>query len=233
MAGMGVVRGAFDPAVEAAVRGSFLAVLHPEPLERLLADAVLVEMAPGSQVALAVPTRVGIMIEGLMRVYLAASTGRQLTLRYVHPPAAVGLASLVAPADAIVAEALSPVSLLRINGRTLMALAESEPAIGLALAHEAGDRLRESARELASYAFGSVKERLARHLLELAAESALGGLVVRASQQRLADAVGSVREVVGKMLAQLGADGLIGPTPAGIRLLDPTRLQVMARAAWA
>jgi CRP/FNR family transcriptional regulator len=75
--------------------------------------------------------------------------------------------------------------------------------------------------ELSGDVFGSVRQRVARHLLDLAdRREATASLVARASQQELADAVGSVREVVARVLGELRRQGLIEPGPGGIRLLD-------------
>ena len=54
--------------------------------------------------------------------------------------------------------------------------------------------------ELADTAFASVQQRVARHLLEIAAaqQESGGPLVARVSQQELADLAGSVREVVAR-----------------------------------
>ena len=49
--------------------------------------------------------------------------------------------------------------------------------------------------------------------------------VVAATQQDLANAIGSVREVVARAIEELRSDGLIERTKAGIRVLDPHRLE--------
>jgi len=74
-------------------------------------------------------------------------------------------------------------------------------------------------------AFWPVRRRLARHLLDLAANEQRGQmLLVRASHQELADHVGTVREVVARTLTAFRSAGFIGSNPEGIRLLDPHAL---------
>jgi CRP/FNR family cyclic AMP-dependent transcriptional regulator len=84
-------------------------------------------------------------------------------------------------------------------------------------------------RVLAGNVFGSVRQRLIRHLLDLAGETASAGgnpsLVARVSQQQLADAIGSVREVVARVLRELRSEGLVETGPGGIRLCDPAALE--------
>ena len=59
--------------------------------------------------------------------------------------------------------------------------------------------------EIPGSAFATVRQRVARHLLDLASATQLGSrLKVTISQQELADSVGSVREVVVRVLRSSG-----------------------------
>ena len=53
---------------------------------------------------------------------------------------------------------------------------------------------------------------------------------VDATQQDLANSIGSVREVVARAIDELCRDGFIERTKAGIRVLDPDRLEAEALA---
>jgi CRP/FNR family transcriptional regulator len=72
--------------------------------------------------------------------------------------------------------------------------------------------------------FLSVRQRVARHLLDLAVQEQPAGLVVHASHQDIADAIGSVREVVSRVIRELRTEGLVTrsgdtivlPNPAGL-----------------
>jgi Crp-like helix-turn-helix protein len=70
---------------------------------------------------------------------------------------------------------------------------------------------------------GSVRQRVAAHLLDLASaqQRPRGQLVARVSQQELADAVGSVREVVARVLRDFRVDRLVATSPESIQVLDP------------
>jgi len=76
-----------------------------------------------------------------------------------------------------------------------------------------------------------VPQRVARHLLEIAATQQEPGapLVARVSQQELADLAGSVREVVSRALRDLRGEGIVRVTRGGITVLDASRL---AERAW-
>ena len=75
--------------------------------------------------------------------------------------------------------------------------------------------------------FGTVQQRVCRHLLDLASNSP-DGLVVKVEQHELADAIGSVREVVARALRKLREAGLVERHPAGIRIADPSGLHRLA-----
>ena len=73
-------------------------------------------------------------------------------------------------------------------------------------------------------AFGSVGQRVAAHLLDLASDRQRPGgrLVAHVSQQELADAAGSVREVVARALRDLRVAGIVA-TAADSVVIDGSR----------
>ena len=94
------------------------------------------------------------------------------------------------------------------------------------MAEELNRRLDGTLQQTAINAFGSVKQRVATHLLDLASaqQRPVGRLVARVSQQELADAVGSVREVVARALRDFRLAGLVATAPDSVLVLDPTRI---------
>jgi CRP/FNR family transcriptional regulator len=99
-----------------------------------------------------------------------------------------------------------------------------------ALLRELADRALTYIHEITGSAFATVRERVARHLLDLAAmESRTAGgaqraLQVTVRQRQLADSVGTVREVVVRVLRDLRDAGVIRTHPDHIEILDPIRL---------
>ena len=80
--------------------------------------------------------------------------------------------------------------------------ARHDAAVANALSQEISRRLDETLQQMAINAFGTVKQRVASQLLELATtkDRSDAQLSAHLSQQELADAVGSVREVVSRAL---------------------------------
>ena len=93
-------------------------------------------------------------------------------------------------------------------------------------------RLYENLEQTAVNAFGSVRQRVAAHLLDLASiqQEPAGRLAARVSQQELADAAGTVREVVARVLRELRTTGIIATAADRIVILDATRLYAESRA---
>ena len=113
-----------------------------------------------------------------------------------------------------------------IDGSALADAARRDGRVGWMLAEELNRRLYENLEQTAVNAFGTVRQRVALHVLDLASEQQgpSGPLVASVTQQELADAVGSVREVVARVLRELRAAGLLATTAAGVRVLDATGL---------
>jgi CRP/FNR family transcriptional regulator len=169
--------------------------------------------------------RCGLVITGLIRVYMTSPDGRQITVRYARTGDMLGIAALVGGPAPVSVQILTDVTLLMLNVRTLQMSGQTDPQVGWLMAQEVTRRLYETLEALAGNAFGSLRQRLARHLLDLAASRQQGqGLVVKATQQELADAVGSVRPVVARIIRDLRAEGLITTSSDGIVILKPTEL---------
>jgi len=123
-------------------------------------------------------------------------------------------------------DAVEPSGLFRISSRTLTAAARRDPRVSWAIAEELNRRLYEVLEQAAVNAFGSVRQRVAVHLLDLASDrqGPQGGLVAYVSQQELADATGSVREVVARSLRDLRDAGIVATGSDHIVILDAARL---------
>jgi CRP/FNR family cyclic AMP-dependent transcriptional regulator len=83
-----------------------------------------------------------------------------------------------------------------------------------------------SARQSTTDVLGSVRQRVVRQLLDIAAERQRGAeLVAPVTQQQLADGIGSAREVVARVLRELRKERLVTTEVGRVVLLDPLRLQ--------
>jgi CRP/FNR family cyclic AMP-dependent transcriptional regulator len=220
----------FSQAAKVAFERSLLARFPPETLERLLPEAVRFDLPAGTVIYRdAARPQFALVVSGLLRVYISAPDGRQITLRYARCGDVLGTVAVVAGAVPVSVQALSDAVLQVLNIRTLEALARTDARVAWVIAEDVTRVLFHLERVLAGNVFGSVRQRLIRHLLDLAGEAASAGpdpgLVARVTQQQLADAIGSVREVVARVLRELRAEGLVETVPDGIRLCDPEALQ--------
>ena len=224
-----------DPNLSAQIKDilarSPLAALPPALIDRLLADAQRIDMPMYTTVYDAGDDpRCALILSGLIRVYMVAPDGRQVTVRYARSAELLGLAALIGGPTPTSAQMLTDAKLLLLNGRTLQGMGQSEPRVGWVMAREMTQRLFDTLDALATNTFGTLRQRIARHLLDMAASSQhVDTLMAAISQQELADAVGSVRPVVARILRDLRADGLIETTKDGIKLLNP---EALAAETW-
>jgi CRP/FNR family cyclic AMP-dependent transcriptional regulator len=217
-----------DPETERIAARSFLGQLPRELLDELLTSGDRADYPDGATIYRdGDEPRTLLVLRGLLRVFMTSPEGRQVTVRYARPADVLGIAVLVGgPADVSV-QALEEVSLFRLDARVLRAAAKRDAQVSWALAEELNRRLYESLHHTAVNAFGSVRQRVAAHLLDLASthRTPESRLVARVSQQELSDAVGSSREVVARVLRDLRSEGLVATGSETIHVLDPVGLQ--------
>ena len=169
---------------------------------------------------------------GLVRARVSAPDGRMMTVRYCRAGALVGVATLFAEAERPFAiQALTDSVVVRFRPGIVRELALRDVRVSNALLAETSERVLSFLGELSGSAFATVRQRVARHLLDLASG---GGrdhqLVVRITQQELADATGTVREVVVRVLRELRQEGVVQTGSRGITVLEPERLFSAAEA---
>src|SRR6478736_9486215 len=216
-----------DQEVEDALAHSFLARLPSEVRDGLRAEGERADYPAGTTVYRAgSDPRAALVVRGLLRVFLTSAEGRQVTVRYARPGDVLGIAVLVGGPASTSVQAVEPSSVFRISARTLIAAARRDPRVSWAIAEELNRRLYEVLEQTAVNAFGSVRQRVAAHLLDLASaqQRPRGELVARVSQQELADAVGSVREVVARVLRDFRLARLVATSPDRVRIVDPVGL---------
>ena len=194
--------------MRAAVERSHLHALPPDVLDGLLAGAVRAKTPAGS-----VTHREGepaphleLVVAGVVRAFVAAPDGRTLTVRYCRPGA-----------------------LLRMSPPVARQAVARDTRVSAAFLRELSERVMSFIDEIPGSAFATVRQRVARHLLELAAQREPGRdggaeIVVTVSQHELADAAGTVREVVVRVLRELRQEGVLRTERDRIVILDPARL---------
>lgn len=173
------------------------------------------------------PFRCGVVTGGLLRLYLASADGRQITFRYAGAGYFLGASTTVVSPSAFPPsgiQAVTTASILLLDHENLKAQAHKEAAICWALLEQAVIYQLDIARLMAGTAFGSITQRTAMHLLNLATADETGSLVAPVTQQVLADAVGTTRETVARALGELRAAGIVATVSGGVLLREPERL---------
>ncbi|NIY69423.1 Crp/Fnr family transcriptional regulator [Streptomyces malaysiensis] len=219
-----------DP-VQRAWQQSFLAMLPLSAQKELLATAHEEEIRPDQNVYREVLeprfSFLALVMSGMLRSYVTSSGDRRIAARYWGPGQVVGLTSVLLHGASSGVEAVRRGSLLRLDPKTMERLGRTDANVAWATAQELARRLAEGAANRVPHAFGSVRVRVAWHLLKLAV-SIDGQRVVRATQQELADSVGSVREVVARVLLALCDEGILAREGALLVVRDPVRLESLA-----
>jgi CRP/FNR family transcriptional regulator, cyclic AMP receptor protein len=216
-----------DPDAAEALAKSFLGRLPSDVVDPLLADQLLLDYSAGTTIYRGgEPARAILMVSGLIRIYVTSRQGRQVTIRYGRPPDVLGTALIIGGPLNAHAQTLAPTRVLQIDARRLEDAARRDVRLAYAMAEEVSHRLDEAIEQIAINAFGSVKQRVASHLLDLAStqQRQEAPLAAEVSQQDLADAVGSVREVVARALRDLRDAGIVATSTDRIEILDPVRL---------
>jgi CRP/FNR family transcriptional regulator len=223
-----------DP-IEVAIRSSHLGSLPPDVIGALLAGAIRERAAAGATLWRTgdVERHFVVVVAGLVRVYVAGPDGRTLTVRYCRRGDILGAFSLFAERFSMPAttQALVDSELLTLRSDVVRQQAQHDTRVAEALLVEVSERVDTFVREITERAFMTVRQRVGRHLLDLASEQQRGSeLVAHISQQDLADAVGTVREVVVRVLRELREDGIVDTGRGGIRLVAPHELVDETRA---
>jgi CRP/FNR family transcriptional regulator len=219
-----------DPLLNPAIEQSLLARLPADVTAEVLEGGYRIDLPAGAQPrAGGDQTQVALVLEGLIRVFLVSEAGRQVTVRYARSGETLGLVHLYGRKTGVHAQATTPASIWAIAPARLRALAERHAPLATAIAEECAMRASDAIEELGLLTFGSVRQRVARHLLDLAAEQQHAGpLIAAVTQQQLADAAGSVREVVARALKHLHQAGVTAGSEGGVIILDAARLDAEA-----
>ena len=201
-------------------------------IESLIVGGRIVDFPSGSTVYTESDAeQLAILMHGLLRVYMLAGDGRQVSVRYVRAGDLLGVPALIAGPAPVFVQAVTSGSAFFFDVDHVKRAARNDASLAWALAEESVHRLYDVLEELAGNTFSSVRQRVARHLLDLATSrpEASPTLTASVNQQDLANSVGSVREVVARVLADLRAERLVRTSPGRVEILDPVR---MSRELW-
>ena len=224
-----------DADLLAAVRASHLRELPPEVLDELFAGAVRVKI-PAGRVAHRERedgSYLELVLSGVVRVFVTAGDGRTMTIRYCRPGELLGAMSLFQTdfSEPATKQALVDAELLKMSATVIRNVLKRDLRVAHVFLIELSERARGFINEIPGSVFATVRQRVARQLLDLAATQSSeaeqdGELAVEITQQDLAAAAGTVREVVVRALRQLRESGVVRTERDRIVILDPAQLTV-------
>jgi len=215
-------------------RAVFLLALPQEQATRLISESIEMDVPAGAVVYReGEVARCFVVERGLLRTFISSHDGRQVTFRYGKSGDVVGLASVIGDPLPVTIQAMTSSSLMAIRVDTLRRMLATDVAVARACAEELTRELNKALEDVAQSAFHSVRQRIARQLLDLAAESGGPELAAQVAHQELADAIGSSREVITRVLHEMRADGLIDSGADRVVVLrDLTELAREADIGW-
>lgn len=217
---------AANAVLTSLARSPVLAHFSQGGLERLAASGAWLALQPGEVLFQAGDPgdAVYVVVDGEVEVRNSTPDGRDVRLVALGPGALVGeMAALDGgPRSADVA-ATRRARLWRIARSAMLAALEAEPKAAVALVIELSARLRVADGAISDKTVLDLAGRLARLLLTEAGASGLVAL----TQTEIGRRLGFSREKVNRKIHEWVREGWIEVSPAGIRMLDPTRLEAL------
>jgi CRP/FNR family transcriptional regulator len=169
-----------------------------------------------------------VLSSGCLKISTFSSEGDELVVSRVRPGEIIGELGILSnvPRSATVT-ALQRSTALTLPRSVVMELIEKRPAVAVAMLQQLADMVRRTTGVAADMVFLDLAQRVAKFLLE---EAAQPSNEIRTTQAELASAIGASRQRVNACLQELQRGGLIALAPKSIRLRDPDALRrLMAR----
>jgi CRP/FNR family transcriptional regulator len=162
-----------------------------------------------------------ILGRGRTKIYKTSAAGREIMLAVETAPHSIAELPVFDggnyPASAA---ALDEVTAYLVSKRDFHQVCRQHPDVALKVLAVVGRRLRALVQIVESVTFGSVRQRLARTLLEFGEQAGGDSFSLPVTHQEIALRLGTVREVVSRNLSRFQAEGLLRVQGREIRLLD-------------
>lgn len=175
----------------------------------------------------------GLWVLGVGTVKIAKITpsGREIALAMESAPSSVAEVPLFdgGPYPATVTAVRDTVAFL-VPKDAFHRYCHQHPEVPLKVLEVAGRRLRQLVALVESLTFGSVRQRLARTLLDMRNQSGVDEFALPVTQEELAFRLGTVREVVSRNLGRFQAEGMIRVERGQVQVLRPETLAGEAEA---
>ena len=159
--------------------------------------------------------------QGSVKIFKTSPSGREVMLTVESAPSSVAEVPLFddGPLPATVS-AIDHVVAYLIHKQDFRQVCRQHPDVPLKVLAMIGRRLRTLVGIVESVTFGSVRQRLARTLLDFSEQAGRESFPLPVTHQELALRLGTVREVVSRNLGRFQAEGLIRIEHRQITLLD-------------
>lgn len=170
-----------------------------------------------------------IIAEGKVKLVKTSPSGREITLAVDGPPSSIAEVPLFDggpyPASAV---AVTNCAVLVLRKDDFRRFCHEHPDVPLKILAVVGRRLRHLVALVESVTFGSVRQRLARHLLQTSMELRSDRFTLKLTHEELAFQLGTVREVVSRNLSRFQGDGILRAERGLIEILDARALEAEA-----
>jgi CRP/FNR family transcriptional regulator, cyclic AMP receptor protein len=218
-----------SPAALQAWSKSFLAEQDPHIRDTLLGDSRPESYPAGTLICRGQEGeyRVALIHSGQIRAQITSWDGREATTRYMTTGQITALPAMLTHGAPSSLEAVTPCEVSLLNPNTFRRLMRTRADLCYRVAVHLAESTYETVTHLEDNLFGSVQQRVSRHLLEMAIQTPKG-LLVQTDQTELANAIGSVREVVARALKKLSDTGAIRRSRRQIWIEDPKLLRSLA-----
>jgi len=168
------------------------------------------------------------VISGEIEIFRLSPGGREQILDRMHTGQWFNLVPALLPDGKNQANvrALTDCQLLVITKYDFNRLIEEIPVFGISVTRYFAQRLANMTDLLESISLYSVRQRLARFLIDQADQR--GGAFVRWTQTDIANRLGTVRDVIGRALRRMSDEGMLRVEREKILLLDREKLEKAA-----
>jgi len=207
---------------------SLFAGLSAEELDAIAQRILVRRYAPGEVLFHEGEDCYGLHIlgQGSVKIFKTSPAGREIMLTVESAPSSVAEVPLFdgGPYPATVS-ALDEVVAYLISKQDFRQVCRQHPEVALKMLAVVGRRLRTLVGIVESVSFGSVRQRLARSLLEAYQAQGTNPFSFPLTHQELASRLGTVREVISRNLSRFQAEGLLRVQKKEILVLNRDGLE--------